>query len=140
MIRKFQQTDMDHILAIWLEASIQAHSFVAREFWESKIDDMREIYLPTSETYVYEDAGIIKGFIALYKNTIAALFVSPSHQSLGIGKQLIAKSKEIRSELTLTVYKANHNSTNFYKQRGFKIMHEQIDTHTDCPELFMIFP
>ncbi|WP_430734852.1 GNAT family N-acetyltransferase [Halodesulfovibrio aestuarii] len=140
MIRNFQQSDMEQVITIWLEASIQAHDFVAREFWESKSIDMRETYIPSSETYVYEEDGIIKGFIALYNNTVAALFISPSHQRHGIGSQLIAKSKEIRSKLELTVYKENHNSTTFYKKCGFKIMHEQIDTHTGYPELFMVFP
>jgi len=51
MIRSFEPSDMDRVLEIWLEASIQAHDFLAREFWESKVSEMRDTYLPASETY-----------------------------------------------------------------------------------------
>ncbi len=140
MIRAFQQADMDQVIAIWLDASIQAHDFIARTFWESQINDMREVYIPSAETYVYEESETIKGFVALYENTIALIFVSPDHQRLGIGKQLIAKSKDVRSQLSLSVYKQNHNSIVFYKECGFKIIREQVDTHTGAPEFVMSFP
>ncbi len=41
------------------ELAIQktAHDFVKSEFWKSKVDDMREIYIPSGETYVYEEEG-----------------------------------------------------------------------------------
>ncbi len=46
MIRKFIESDMNQVINIWLEASIKAHDFVDGEFWESKVKDMREIYIP----------------------------------------------------------------------------------------------
>ena len=52
MIRRFQQTDIDQVISIWLEASIKAHDFIESEFWKSKVKDMREIYIPSGETYV----------------------------------------------------------------------------------------
>ncbi|MEX0780177.1 MAG: hypothetical protein WD037_10590 [Balneolales bacterium] len=59
MIREFTSTDMDQVLSIWLDASVQAHDFVDRYFWESKLDDMRDVYIPGSETFVYDDEGTI---------------------------------------------------------------------------------
>lgn len=38
--------------------------------------DMRRIYIPPGETYVYDEEGIIKGFVSFLKDTLAALFVS----------------------------------------------------------------
>ena len=139
MIRDFQQTDINQILSIWLDASIRAHDFIEREFWESKVTDMRDIYLPAAETYVYDEEGIIKGFVSLYGDTLAAIFVSPNFQGKGIGKQLVAKSKKVRNKLNLTVYKENKKSIEFYKKCGFKIVREQVDEHTGHPELLMIF-
>ncbi|RUO25536.1 hypothetical protein CWE09_02015 [Aliidiomarina minuta] len=55
MIREFMASDMESVLNIWLESSVKAHDFVDREFWESKLDDMRNIYIPASETYVYKE-------------------------------------------------------------------------------------
>jgi putative acetyltransferase len=139
MIRKFLQSDIDKVIDIWLKASIKAHNFVEREFWESKVKDMREIYIPSGETYVFEEDDIIKGFVSLYKNTIAALFVSPCYQGKGTGSLLMAKAKEIRDDLNLTVYKENQRSVKFYKKCGFKIELEQIDEHTGYPELVMAY-
>jgi len=139
MIRNFKQSDMEQVLKIWLDASIKAHSFVDSEYWESKVIDMREIYIPAAETYVYSENGKIKGFISLIENTLAAIFVIPNNQGKGIGKQLMAKSKAVRKNLNLTVYKGNSNSIEFYKKCGFKIKQEQINEHTGHPELLMEF-
>ncbi len=137
MIREFQQSDIDQVINIWLKASIEAHDFVDSSFWRSKAKDMREIYIPSGETYVYEDAGIIKGFVSLYQDTIAAMFVSPDSQRRGIGTKLMQKAKDVRHALTLAVYKENSKSTEFYKKCGFTIERKQIDKHTGHLELVM---
>jgi putative acetyltransferase len=139
MIRKFRQSDLDQVITIWLEASIIAHDFIDSAFWKSKTDDMRHVYIPSSETYVFEESDIIKGFVSLSKDTIAALFVSPGEQGSGIGQQLMAKSKEVRDRLNLKVYKENVKSIEFYRKCGFKILKEQIDEQTGHPEWVMSF-
>lgn len=137
VIRTLQQQDMEQVLRIWLEASVAAHDFVDGTFWESKLGDMRDIYLPLAESYVYEEAGTIRGFISLLGETLAAIFVSPAEQGKGIGRQLILKAKDVRDQLELTVYKANTRSTGFYRQSGFSVAQEKIDKHTAQPELLM---
>lgn len=139
MIRRFKASDMENVLKIWLETSLKAHNFVEKEFWESKVAEMRDIYLPAAETYVYDEDGLIKGFCSLHKETLAAIFVSPSFQGKGIGKKLIAKAKKLYNNLNLTVYKENKKSIEFYKKCGFKIKKEQIDAQTGHPELLMKF-
>jgi len=139
MIRAYRQADIDKVLSIWLDASIQAHNFIEKEFWESKVLDMREIYLPVSEIFVFEEDEIIKGFVALCGDTLAAIFVSPNEQGKGIGKQLVDKSKEVRRNLDLTVYKENRDSIEFYKKCGFQMIKEQIDVHTGHVEILMEF-
>ena len=74
MIRKCEHTDIETILEIWLSASIRSHDFIDAEFWVSQVDNMRDVYLPVSETYVYEQKGTVIGFYALYENTLAAIF------------------------------------------------------------------
>jgi putative acetyltransferase len=139
MIRQFELSDMEQVLSIWLDASIKAHNFIAKEFWESKLSAMRDVYLPSAENYVYDEKGIIKGFVSLDYNTLAAIFVLPGIQGKGIGKQLMAKTKTVRNHLNLTVYKENKKSIGFYKKCGFKVLKEQIDEHTGHTELFMVF-
>ncbi len=139
MIRKFKLSDMGQVISIWLEASIKAHDFVDSDFWESKVKDMKEIYIPSAENYVYENEETIKGFISLFDDTLAAIFVSPSFQGTGVGQQLMEEAKNVRSQLNLIVYKENHRSIEFYKRCGFEIEQEQIDEHTGHPEIVMTF-
>lgn len=128
---------MNQVINIWLDASIKAHSFINEEFWRSKAKEMREIYIPSGETYVFEEEHIVKGFMSLKKDTLAAIFVSPNEQRKGIGKKLILKAKQLRKNLNLTVYKENTDSVEFYKKSGFKIIDEQKDLHTGHLELIM---
>jgi len=137
MIRYFEYSDMEQVLDIWLEASIKAHDFIDKDFWKSKVNDMRDKYLTSAETYVYVEEGIIRGFCSLSGETLAAIFVSPDFQGKGIGQQLISKVKSLRRYLNLTVYKYNHNSIDFYKKSGFKILKEQVDKHTGHAEILM---
>ena len=139
MIRKFRQSDIEQILDIWLNASIEAHNFIEKTFWESRVTDMRDIYIPASETYVYVEKGQIKGFISLCNDSIESIFVSPGEQRAGIGGKLIDKAKELRRKLKLTVYEENLKGINFYKKRGFKIEKEQVCRHTGHRELVMTF-
>jgi len=137
MIRNFEYSDMEHVLDIWLEASIKAHDFIDKDFWKSNVSDMRDKYLPSAETYVYVEEGVVRGFCSLSGETLAAIFVSPEFQGNGIGQQLISKVKSLRKCLNLTVYKYNHNSIEFYKKCGFKILKEKVDKYTGHTEILM---
>ncbi|WP_411991487.1 N-acetyltransferase [Agarivorans sp. DSG3-1] len=137
MIRKYTSTDINPVLDIWLQASVKAHDFVAAEFWESQVTSMRDIYIPASKTYVFENESKVIGFYSLYENLLAANFVSPEHQGEGIGKQLMAHAKEQFSALTLNVYKDNEATYRFYLSQGFKIDNEHICEHTGCAEYAM---
>ncbi len=139
MIRKYTETDLEHIIKIWLDASVQAHDFIDRNFWQAKADDMRKMYIPNSETWVYQENNCILGFFSLFEDTLAALFVSPDSQSKGIGQRLTAKAKSLRQRLNLTVYSENSRSLEFYKKQGFAAVKEQIDRHTGHKEIVMVY-
>ena len=137
MIRKFSETDLDTLLEVWLSASIKAHDFVASDFWHSQLDNMRNTYIPASEVYVYEKDRSVIGFYALVGDTVAAIFVAPDFQGVGIGKSLIAHAKSIRHTLSLSVYKANSASVAFYRSQGFEVTEEGFDEATGQDEYTM---
>ena len=137
MIRPSQQSDTENIIEIWLQASIEAHTFASAEFWHSKVVDMREIYLPAAQTFVDEHEGEVKGFISMYRNNIAALFVLPRHQAKGIGTRLLKFIQGRHEQISLCVYKDNTASIAFYKKHGFRRVAEQLDEHTGHPEIIM---
>lgn len=141
MVRRADEADIDAILHIWLKTSIAAHHFIDASYWKNKIEDMRNIYLPSGDTYVYEnpDNKDISGFICIVDNTLAAIFVLPEKQGKGIGKQLLNYIKRFKNKLSLTVYAKNILSIEFYKNQGFTITGKSIDAHTGEEEYIMTY-
>lgn len=136
MIRNFEQQDLDQVVRIWLEGSLIAHNFIPEDYWKGKSEEMREIYLPSSKTFVYENAELL-GFISMKDNYIAALFVDPKEQGKGIGKQILNFVKCLYPSLELNVYAENLNSVEFYKKQGFVILEENIEEDTGHKEYKM---
>ncbi|QQO08807.1 N-acetyltransferase [Breznakiella homolactica] len=137
MLRTITADDMDRVIQIWFESSIIAHAFADPEYWRSKTEAMRTLYIPNSETWVWEDDENIQGFLSLNKNDLAALFVLPEAQGHGIGTALMDLAKSLRDELTLAVYTENTRSVSFYRKQGFTEIREQTDEHTGRRELIM---
>ncbi|MGO3707991.1 MAG: N-acetyltransferase [Mesonia hippocampi] len=138
MIRLFKPQDIAKLVELWYDASVIAHDFIEKNYWEEKKKEMTEIYIPNSETYVYEQAGQIIGFVSLLENYIAAIFVAPAQQGKGVGKALMQFVKQQRKTLTLGVYAKNINSIAFYKKQGFVVVEEKIDEPTGEQELVMV--
>ncbi|MCE0492458.1 N-acetyltransferase [Vibrio salinus] len=139
MIRKCRDDDIQIVLEIWLKTSTIAHDFVSPDFWVSQTEAMRTIYLPASDSYIFENEHGVVGFCSLYENHLAALFVAPEYQRQGIGKKLLDHAKKQAKKLTLSVYKENVSSYQFYFSQGFKVISEQPDQHTGHSEFTMIF-
>ncbi|PSU35220.1 GNAT family N-acetyltransferase [Photobacterium lutimaris] len=138
MIRKYREKDIESVLHVWLKTSIKAHNFIPAEFWESELESMRNVYVPASELYVYELDSSVVGFYALKDNELAAIFLLPECQGHGIGKQLLSHAREQREELTLTVYKENKASYDFYLSQGFRVVNEEVGEKTGHLQYIMI--
>lgn len=139
-IRKPNGDDIAKIADIWLEASIVAHDFIKPQYWLDNKEVMEQIYLPNSQLWIYEDAGEIQGFIAMVENHIAAIFVAPNRQGLGIGQQLMAVAKAQYPNVNLCVYTQNTASIRFYHKQGFKMVNESLDENTGELEWLMQYP
>ena len=99
MIRKHEDKDLEPILDIWYQSSTLAHPFLDDAFVEKVKKDMREMYIPNSETWVYEEDDTVIGFIGMMGNEIGGLFVFPGHQSKGVGTQLVKYISKYHDEL-----------------------------------------
>lgn len=130
MIRKLTESDIDHVVNLWLSASIIAHDFIPAEFWSEKVDAMKSKYLPSAESYVIASDSQVEGFISLVENSVAAIFVDPSSQGKGYGKLLLNHAKKLRASLQLSVYSKNAKSIDFYKSQGFVILREETEPET----------
>lgn len=137
MIRKMKESDIDTLVSLWFKASVQAHAFVDKEFWQSHMLAMKETYLPMCDTYIYEKDRNILGFISHHQGVIPALFVSPQAQSQGVGRKLLDFMKCQCRQLQLAVYTQNQRAHRFYLAQGFRTSGEQICQFTGHQEITM---
>ena len=138
MIRKLENRDINIIMDIWLKSTIKAHNFIDENYWRKNYNNVKNIYIPISDTFVYEYNGRIKGFISIINNDfIGALFVDVNSQGMGIGSKLIDYAINIYENLSLSVYKDNENAFAFYKNKNFKILSEEVNKETKFLEYIM---
>ena len=129
MIRKMQNADTDRVADIWLDANLEAHSFISPQYWKGNFNLVKEM-LPRVGVYVYENDWEIWGFIGLSGAYIEGIFVSGEMQSQGVGKRLLDFVKTKKTELRLNVYQKNTGAIRFYQREGFKILREGMDEAT----------
>ena len=120
MIRKHTKQDLEQIIHVWSQSSMLAHSFLSSSFTEKVKSDMTNVYIPDSETWVYELDKSIVGFISMEGNEIGGLFVLPKNHSKGIGTKLVDFIKKEHLELEVEVFEKNHIGSGFYDKYGFK--------------------
>lgn len=130
MIRQYQKQDIDTILEIWYEASLFAHPFLSQAFLKAERTKLREVFLPNSQTWVYENDGQVMGFISLVGNEVGGLFVRPSTQRQGIGTALMDKASSLHPVLVLDVFEKNGVGRPFYAKYGFVFVSKHRDETT----------
>lgn len=138
MIREFQKSDMEKVADIWLDTNLNTHNFIPSQYWLSKFEIVKEMFLQ-AELYVFEKENEVQGFIGLYENYIAGIFVKNQFQTKGIGKQLLDFVKDRKEELSLSVYQKNIKAIKFYKRENFEIRCENIDEDTNEKEYLMVW-
>lgn len=138
MIREFQKSDIEKISDIWLDTNLKAHDFIPAQYWLSKFEAVKEMLLQ-AEIYIFEKENEIQGFIGLYENYIAGIFVKSQFQAKGIGKQLIDFVKGKKEELSLSVYQKNIRAVKFYQRENFEIRCENTDEDTGEKEYLMMW-
>ena len=139
MLRSFREEDTEAVVAIWLEASLQAHDFIDGKYWRARAQDMRTLYLPLSDVIVSvnETTGEVEGFMAFVDDFLAALFVGPEHQRKGIGTRLLDVAKKIHPDMELSVYAQNTRACTFYERHGFRMVSRRVEDATGQLELVM---
>ncbi len=130
MIREYAEPDLDGLLDTWYQASLVAHPFLEAAFLEKEKESIRTIYIPNTKTWVYEEQGLVVGFIAMMGNEVGAIFVRPEKHGAGIGTQLMDLVAEIHGELEVEVFKRNSIGRAFYEKYGFVPIGESVHAET----------
>lgn len=145
MIRSFcaedmDAEDMDALVRLWFEASVQSHDFIPLAHWEAEKENLRTLYLPLSDeivVHVDDDSGEIDAFFAFAGDFLAALFVAPAAQGKGLGSRLLHIARRMHPALTLAVYAENRRAVNFYRQNGLTVYARRTERSTGHRELLM---
>ncbi|MBT2600673.1 MULTISPECIES: GNAT family N-acetyltransferase [unclassified Oceanobacillus] len=137
MIRAYKDNDIDTLIDIWYKGSLEAHDFIDSVYWESRIEEMKEKYIPMSETHVLTNQTKIVGFISMLDDYLAALFIDVEYQNNGAGRELLNFEKKQRNNIQLKVYKENLSAIRFYEKNGFIIKKVLNDEQTNKQEYLM---
>ena len=129
-------TSTNQVMQIWLNGNMEAHPFVAQEYWQSNYDMVQEQLLQ-AEVFVLEADGVVQGFIGLVEGYIAGIFVAGQYRSMGVGRQLLDYAKQRYNRLMLSVYQQNERAIAFYRREGFAVSAEGMDEETGSAEYTM---
>src|SRR5699024_11389615 len=102
----------------WYKSSLQAHDFIYSGYWEYQIEEMKEKYIPMSETHVITNQTKIIGFISMVECYLAALFINVAYQYNEAGKELLNFEKRQRNKIRMKEYKENQSALRLYEKNG----------------------
>ncbi len=119
MIRKYRPEDSDTLVSVWKAASAVAHPFLEPTFLAQETENLRNIYLPNAETWVFEDKGVPVGFVSLVGDEIGGLFLDPSCHGKGFGRALVDYAVAEKGPVWLEVFEKNETGRRFYDRYGF---------------------
>jgi len=135
MIRNYEEGDLIELLDAWYSASQVAHPFLSQDFFEQERRNIRDLYLPKAETWVFELEGVVVGFIALIGDEVGGIFVHSEFHGQGIGRALMDHARGIRDELELDVFEDNLVGRRFYEKYGFSQVGEHLHEETGLMQL-----
>ncbi|MEV3962217.1 GNAT family N-acetyltransferase [Nocardia sp. NPDC050193] len=130
-IRPYHPEDEEAVVGLWSRAARIAHPFIPNEGTGTRERKLREIYLVQADNWVAETAaGDVVGLLGLLGAEIGGLFVDPSAQKSGIGRQLVAHALRLHGTVTLDVFELNTAARAFYARLGFREVgrHPEADT------------
>ena len=78
------------------------------------------------QMWVYDDNGIVKGFLWVDDKQIKKLFVEPVLQSRGIGAKLLEHAVSKLGATYLWALEKNTRAIAFYKRHGFMVTDEKM--------------
>ena len=139
MIRRYEARDAEQVLDAWESASRLAHDFLDDAFFREERARIRDVYLLSTETWVWEEEGRVVGFVSLLGNEVGGLFVHPNAQRRGVGRALVDRARELKGSLELDVFERNSTGRAFYARYGFVEIGRHVHPGTGETELRLRF-
>ena len=98
MIRNLRNDDIDIVMELWKESTMEAQSFIPDEYWLENYDNVKNNYLPNSDMENDSAASIVSPLqlfsLSIRKEEITATMVTSRKQmAMGITRSPNAATK-----------------------------------------------
>jgi putative acetyltransferase len=137
MIRKWQSENTAPLLSLWLESTTEAHPFIAPNYWKENEAMVRDVYLPSAETWVWERTASLRIYqrdaVSVCRRAVCrAVMHRERHR-----RALLNHVQQRFPHLSLEVYQKNVRAVNFYHAQGFRIEDSAWQDDTQHPTWIM---
>ena len=139
MIREYEEKDCEAVIDAWFAASKAATPFLTDEFLAETRDNIRTLWLPNAETWIFEADGNVVGFTTLIGNEVGAIFVHPESQGHGSGRALMDHAVSLRGNVYLDVFEENAIGRRFYDRYGFQFESKHLHEATGHMQFRLVY-
>lgn len=122
MIRRAREVDVDPIAELYersfgtLTFLPMLHTLDEHRVWFRRVADEQEVW-------VWEQGGVLLGFMALGDAMLNYLYVEPEATGRGIGSALLDHAKKRRPDgFTLWTFQHNEGARRFYERHGLRVI------------------
>ena len=122
MIRPAGADDVDAIAELYersfgtLSFLPMLHTLEEHRVWFGRVVDEREVW-------VWDQEGVVLGFVALEEATVDYLYVEPEVTGRGIGSALLDRAKTRRpAGFSLWTFQQNEGARRFYEAHGLRVV------------------
>jgi len=133
-IRSARLDEHEEIARVWMNSWVSTGLESASNFLLAKL--RARISLETEQgwsLFVADQDGAIAAMLALHlpKKYLDQLFVAPEYQALGLGRRLLAFTRQqLPNEISLRCVRENEKAWRWYEREGFTFETEQVEPMT----------
>ena len=126
VLRRAMAEDAGAVADVYLGSFKGTYSFPLAHTDEEVRDWIRDVVIPTRETWVAVAAtGPVVGMMVLEDTELDQLYVAPGWLGLGIGSRFVELAKRLRPRgLSLYTFQVNQRARRFYERHGFAVVDE----------------
>jgi GNAT superfamily N-acetyltransferase len=133
-IRPARPDEYDEIARVWLNSWASTAIEDASNFLLAKLRVRIPLEIEKGwSLFVADDGGMLAAMLALHlpKKYLDQLFVAPEYQGRGLGRQLLAFTRQLLpDEIYLRCVRENEKAWRWYEREGFVFEQEKVEPMT----------
>ena len=133
-IRPARIDEHEEIARVWMNSWVSTGLESASNFLLAKLRARISLEIEQGwSLFVADQDGTIAAMLALHlpKKYLDQLFVAPEYQALGLGRRLLAFTRQqLPNEISLRCVRENEKAWRWYEREGFVFEKEQVEPMT----------